>query len=202
MGRRDQDNAEPWAFQSKEFMRGLVIGKTVQVTVEYTRTQSPNETTGETYPERVYATVHLMNKSKRNVAEALIGEGLATTLQHRQGDERSSEYDKLLLAEANAKKRGKNKKKGLEDNVVDGGTMGGDDFQPTKKRRRNKDKDKNKQDDLAEGTITGTGPVKSKKRKNKKTEDGDPTTTVNQQTDFGTTNPATTKGSGPARRPL
>jgi staphylococcal nuclease domain-containing protein 1 len=108
MGRRDQDNAEPWAFQSKEFMRGLVIGKTVQVTVEYTRTQSPNVTTGEAYPERVYATVHLMNKSKRNVAEALIGEGLATTLQHRQGDERSSEYDKLLLAEANAKKRGKN----------------------------------------------------------------------------------------------
>jgi len=95
----------------------------------------------------------------------------------------------------NPKKRGKNKqKKGQEDNVMEAGMTGGqDDFQPTKKRRRGGkdkgDKDKNKQDDLAEGTITGTGPVKSKKRKQKKTDDGDPTTTVNQQTDFGTSNP-------------
>lgn len=93
----------------------------------------------------------------------------------------------------NPKKRGKGKKKGQEDNVSEAG-MGGvsqDDFQPTQKRRRRKgdkgNKDKNKQDDLAEGTITGTGPVKSKKRKAKVTE-ADPTTTVNQQTDFGTTN--------------
>lgn len=65
----------------------------------------------------------------------------------------------------NPKKRGKNKKKGMEDNVNEAGTIGGEDnFQPTKKRRRGKDKDKNKQDDLAEGTITGTGPTKSKKR--------------------------------------
>ena len=90
----------------------------------------------------------------------------------------------------NPKKRGKNKKKGMEDNVNEAGTVGGEDnFQPTKKRRRGKDKDKNKQDDLAEGTITGTGPVKSKKRKAKQTQDADPTTTVNQQTDFGTQNP-------------
>jgi len=67
----------------------------------------------------------------------------------------------------NPKKRGKGgKKKGMEDNVNEAGTVGGEDnFQPTKKRRRGKDKDKNKQDDVAEGTITGTGPAKSKKRK-------------------------------------
>lgn len=66
----------------------------------------------------------------------------------------------------NPKKRGKGgKKKGMEDNVNEAGTVGGEDnFQPTKKRRRGKDKDKNKQDDVAEGTITGTGPSKSKKR--------------------------------------
>ena len=51
------------------------------------------------------------------------------------------------------------------------------------------DKDKNKQDDLVEGTITGTAPQKSKKRRKKNVEEADPTTTVNQQTDFGTTNP-------------
>lgn len=91
----------------------------------------------------------------------------------------------------NPKKKGKGKKKGFEDQVNDAniGGVGQDDFQPTKKRRRGKDKDKNKQDDLAEGTITGTAPSKSKKRKKKQTEEADPTTTVNQQTDFGTTNP-------------
>merc|ERR1719384_134169 len=41
----------------------------------------------------------------------------------------------------NPKKRGKNKKKGMEDNVNEAG--GEDNFQPTKKRRRGKDKDKN-----------------------------------------------------------
>ena len=46
-----------------------------------------------------------MNKNKRNVAEALIAEGLATTLKHRQGDERSGDYDKLLLAESKAKEK-------------------------------------------------------------------------------------------------
>merc|ERR1719319_64257 len=90
------------------------------------------------------------------------------------------------MSELNHQKKrgGKNKKKGMEDNVNEAGTIGGEDnFQPKKKRRRGKgdaDKDKNKQDDLAEGTITGTGPSKSKKRKSKQTQDADPTTTVNQ----------------------
>ena len=78
---------------------------------------------------------------------------------------------------AGSKKKGKNKKKGMEDNVNEAGvdSVGKDDFtQPTKKKRRNKDKDKNKQDDLADGTLAGSsgGPTKSKKRK-KKTEDTD-----------------------------
>lgn len=90
------------------------------------------------------------------------------------------------------KKKGKGKKSGFEDQVNDASIGGaGDDYQPTKKRRRKDkgDKDKNKQDDLVEGTITGTAPQKSKKRRKKNVEEADPTTTVNQQTDFGTTNP-------------
>ena len=64
------------------------------------------------------------------------------------------------------KKRGKNKKKGMEDNVNEAnvGGVGSEDFQPANKKRR-RNKDKNRQDDLAEGTIDA--PPKSKKRKNK-----------------------------------
>ena len=72
----------------------------------------------------------------------------------------------------NTKKKGKNKKKGVEDNVSEhgmGGLGSGDFHQPTKKRRR-KDKDKNKQDDLVEGAVDGSAPEKSKKRRRKKTE--------------------------------
>ena len=108
LGRRGRDEAEPWAYQSKEFMRRLLIGKTVKVTVEYTRDPPKNETTGVQGPTRVYATINLMNKNKRNVAESLVGEGLATTMKHRQGDERSGEYDKLLLAESKAKESKRN----------------------------------------------------------------------------------------------
>lgn len=97
---------------------------------------------------------------------------------------------------AGSRKKHKNKKKGTDDLVNEAGvdSVGKDDFsQPTKKKRRHgKDKDKNKQDDLVDGTIEGSagGPTKSKKRK-KKTVDTDQgqTTTANQQTDFGTTNP-------------
>ena len=100
---------------------------------------------------------------------------------------------------AGSKKKGKNKKKGMEDNVNEAGVDSAskdDCSQPQKKKRRQKDKDKNKQDDLGEGTLTGSagGPSKSKKRK-KKTEDTDQgqVTTNNQQTDFGTNVPTTQK---------
>ena len=43
LGRRDRDEAEPWAFQSKEYMRNLLIGKSVRVTVEYTRSSNNNK---------------------------------------------------------------------------------------------------------------------------------------------------------------
>lgn len=112
LGRRDRDEAEPWAFQSKEYMRNLLIGKSVRVTVEYTRSSNNNSnkggtTTTSTLPPRVYATINLQNKSKRNVAEALVGEGLGEVIRHRQGEERSGEYDKLLAAEAKAKQNKK-----------------------------------------------------------------------------------------------
>lgn len=71
---------------------------------------------------------------------------------------------------AGSKKKGKGKKKGMEDNVQESGVagVGDDDYAPTKKRRRVKGKDKNKgkDDDVVDGTM-GAPPTKSKKRKKK-----------------------------------
>ena len=42
-----------------------------------------------------------------NVAEALVSQGLARAIRHRQDDEqRSSKYDELLTAESRAQKKG------------------------------------------------------------------------------------------------
>jgi endonuclease YncB( thermonuclease family) len=52
----------------------------------------------------VFATVKYEG---RNVAAALCAEGLATCTRPRADEERSDEYDTLLLAEAEAAKRNK-----------------------------------------------------------------------------------------------
>ena len=100
-------------------MRNLLIGKSVRVTVEYTRSSNNSGKDSETpLPPRVYATIKLQNKSKRNAAEALVGEGLGEVIRHRQGEERSAEYDKLLVAEAKAKQTKKNMHSGKTPPVM------------------------------------------------------------------------------------
>jgi len=75
-----------------------------------------------------------------------------------------------------SKKR--NKKKGVEDNVVEPGMAGvnSDDFGGSKKRKK-----KAKQDDLADGSV----PEKKRRRK----ANADATTTGAGGTDYGNTNP-------------
>lgn len=81
--------------EGKELLRKKLIGKPVQVTIDYVK---PAE--GE-YEERECATVRLPNGT--NVAEYLVERGLLGVLRHKQGDEnRSSDYDRLLAAEARA----------------------------------------------------------------------------------------------------
>lgn len=105
-----------------------------------------------------------------------------TTLQ--AGNNTMSE----LNSKGKSKTKGGKKKQGQEDNLSEhGGDM--DHAQPTKKRRRKTDKGtddgkgKNRDDDLAEGTIDGSGPTKSKKRSKKRKAqnvDDNVTTTQNQ----------------------
>ncbi|KAK6047272.1 nuclease-like protein [Cooperia oncophora] len=85
----------PFMFQAREFLRKRLIGKNVTVTVDYIQPKS------EQFPEKTCCTVKV---GELNIAEALILKGLSKVVRHR-----SSEYDALLAAEANAEKS----KKGL-----------------------------------------------------------------------------------------
>jgi len=89
----------PYMFEAREFLRKKLIGKKVNVHIDYIKPANDG------YPERTCATLTI---SDINVAEALISKGLATTLRHRQDDDlRSSCYDDLLAAENRAAKNGK-----------------------------------------------------------------------------------------------
>uniref|UniRef100_A0A672IWR3 Staphylococcal nuclease domain-containing protein 1 n=1 Tax=Salarias fasciatus TaxID=181472 RepID=A0A672IWR3_SALFA len=95
----------PYMFEAREFLRKKLIGKKVNVTVDYIRAATgPGEST-PAFAERTCATVTI---GGINIAEALVSKGLATVIRYRQDDDqRSSHYDELLAAEARAIKNGK-----------------------------------------------------------------------------------------------
>ncbi|GAA5820185.1 hypothetical protein JCM11251_005517 [Rhodosporidiobolus azoricus] len=81
--------------EGKEMLRKKLVGKPVNVVIDYVK---PAE--GE-YEERECATVRLPNGT--NVAEYLAERGLLGVLRHRANDDnRSSDYDRLMAAEARA----------------------------------------------------------------------------------------------------
>lgn len=95
----------PYMFEAREFLRKKLIGKKVNVTVDYIRPASPATETVPAFSERTCATVTI---GGINTAEALVSKGLATAIRYRQDDDqRSSHYDELLAAEARAIKNGK-----------------------------------------------------------------------------------------------
>ncbi|XP_068744654.1 staphylococcal nuclease domain-containing protein 1-like [Montipora capricornis] len=89
----------PYMFEAREFLRKKLIGKKVNVKIDYIKPPSDG------FPERTCATVTM---GGINIGEALISKGFATALRHRQDDDqRSSCYDELLAAETRAIKNGK-----------------------------------------------------------------------------------------------
>ncbi|KAJ8249711.1 hypothetical protein COCON_G00229270 [Conger conger] len=99
----------PYMFEAREFMRKKLIGKKVNVTVDYIRAATTASDLGggsiPAFPERTCATVTI---GGINIAEALVSKGLATVIRYRQDDDqRSSHYDELLAAEARAIKNAK-----------------------------------------------------------------------------------------------
>ncbi|OJJ48399.1 hypothetical protein ASPZODRAFT_165280 [Penicilliopsis zonata CBS 506.65] len=86
----------PFAAEAKEFVRKRLIGKHVKVTVNGKKPAS------EGYEERDVATVMQANT---NIALALVEAGYASVIRHRMDDDdRSPDYDALMVAEADAQK--------------------------------------------------------------------------------------------------
>ncbi|XP_053320970.1 staphylococcal nuclease domain-containing protein 1 [Spea bombifrons] len=95
----------PYMFEAREFLRKKLIGKKVNVNVDYIRSASAATDTVPAFSERTCATVTI---GGINIAEALVSKGLATVIRYRQDDDqRSSHYDELLAAEARAIKNAK-----------------------------------------------------------------------------------------------
>lgn len=95
----------PFMYEAREFLRKKLIGKQVHVSVDYKQPAS------NSFPEKTCCTVTI---GGINVAEALVGKGLATVVRYRQDDDqRSAHYNDLLAAEMKAQKsaRGLHSKK-------------------------------------------------------------------------------------------
>lgn len=89
----------PYMYEAREFLRQKLIGKRVNVVLDYVQPAS------NSFPEKTCCTVTI---GGINVAEALVSKGLATVVRYRQDDDqRSSHYDELLAAESKAIKSGK-----------------------------------------------------------------------------------------------
>ncbi|CAA6659682.1 unnamed protein product [Spirodela intermedia] len=119
--RRDEKPA-PYAREAKEFLRTRLIGRQVNVSMEYSRKVSsadgPNAAVAASGDSRLmdFGSVFLISPSKDdeaaptvagsppgvNVAELVVARGFATVVRHRDFEERSSYYDALLAAESRA----------------------------------------------------------------------------------------------------
>lgn len=89
----------PFSADAKEFLRKKLIGKHVRVSID------GKKAANEGYEERDVATVTV---NGHNAALMLVEAGYASVIRHRRDDEdRSSDYDSLLLAEEAAQKEGK-----------------------------------------------------------------------------------------------
>lgn len=79
----------PRMFEAREVLRKRVIGKKVQINVDYVQPKS------DQFPEKTCCTVQ---HNGQNLAELLIESGLAKALRHRGDDEnRSPHYDKYVV---------------------------------------------------------------------------------------------------------
>ncbi|KAM8974619.1 staphylococcal nuclease domain-containing protein 1 isoform 2-T2 [Pelodytes ibericus] len=95
----------PYMFEAREFLRKKLVGKKVNINVDYIRSASQATETVPAFSERTCATITI---GGINIAEALVSKGLATVIRYRQDDDqRSSHYDELLAAEARAIKNAK-----------------------------------------------------------------------------------------------
>ncbi|KAK7318358.1 hypothetical protein RJT34_03057 [Clitoria ternatea] len=122
--RRDEKPA-PYAREAKEFLRTRLIGRQVNVLMEYSRKVGPADgsaaSSGPADRAMDFGSVFLLSSAKAegddtpssvpptggpqtgvNVAELVVGRGFGTVIRHRDFEERSNYYDALLAAESRA----------------------------------------------------------------------------------------------------
>ncbi|KAL6562823.1 Translin-1 [Orobanche hederae] len=126
--RRDK-KCEPYAPDAKDFLRTCLIGRHVNVSMEYSRKVSSTDGSAAesgSADTRVmdFGTIFLPKDGDAaatreggqqpgvNVAELLVARGFAAVVRHRDFEERSNHYDALLSAES----RAKSGKKGMYSN--------------------------------------------------------------------------------------
>eukprot|EP01121_Diplochlamys_sp_Union-15-3_P000451 TRINITY_DN1040_c0_g1_i3.p1 TRINITY_DN1040_c0_g1~~TRINITY_DN1040_c0_g1_i3.p1 ORF type:complete len:830 (-),score=222.02 TRINITY_DN1040_c0_g1_i3:50-2539(-) len=89
-----------WAHEAKEHLRKKLVGKTVRCVLDYVR--PPVDDRGE----RPFWSLYL---DKENIAIDLVERGYAEVVEHRRDDPRSPDYQQLVIAEKEAKKKGRGK---------------------------------------------------------------------------------------------
>ncbi|XP_061369869.1 ribonuclease TUDOR 1 [Gastrolobium bilobum] len=123
--RRDEKPA-PYAREAKEFLRTRLIGRQVNVQMEYSRKVGPADgsaaQSGAAEARAMdFGSVFLLSAAKAdgddapssvppagsqqtgaNVAELVVGRGFGTVIRHRDFEERSNYYDALLASESRA----------------------------------------------------------------------------------------------------
>lgn len=95
--KKQGEEADPWAWDSKEALRKNAIGKKVRVIMEFSRTVKA----GEVDRNMDFATV-LMDKSDKNLSTLLLEKGLLKTNITKSGDNASKFIEDLLAAERKA----------------------------------------------------------------------------------------------------
>mmetsp|Transcript_11894 Transcript_11894/g.17812 ORF Transcript_11894/g.17812 Transcript_11894/m.17812 type:complete len:506 (-) Transcript_11894:2730-4247(-) len=112
--------SEPWAEEARECLRSVSIGKRCRVRVEYVKdmaeiAQHHEQQEGKTSeiktsPQlKIFANVTLSSgvnrqgASRRDLAEIILVEGFASTVQPRTTEERAERFDFLLAAEKEAR---------------------------------------------------------------------------------------------------
>ncbi|GMH85204.1 hypothetical protein TrST_g10916 [Triparma strigata] len=100
---------EPYSYECKDRLRQLCVGKQCKVTVDYEREipMGPAGPDGTQKKEkRKMATISVGKRAC--IGEVLVSEGLAAVQRHRDGEERSSNYDTLCGVETAARAAKKN----------------------------------------------------------------------------------------------
>lgn len=86
----------PLAFNTREFLRKKLIGKSVLVKIDYEQPKT------DQFPEKTYATVFM---GEVNIQVALVLKGFATVVKRNDEDQKSCAFDELLEAESKAQRQ-------------------------------------------------------------------------------------------------